>query len=218
VSSPFDRLRTSGIDRLRTSGNRVSARPESVEGRGRNGTCLISFLIALLTLLAFTKSAHAHGGASIDKDPCVQKTGDWSVHFTVYEPQFNPGDEYCADVPKAGNMIVVFDLVDQELRKVPLDVEIVRVASSGHESVRRVATQAYPNGVVNTELTVDAPGRYAAILKPEGKPAVIFPMRVEMGTPIWMWLIPLGLVAPALYYWSQRRTPPPTSRNLAVVK
>ena len=48
----------------------------------------------------------------------------------------------------------------------------------------------------------------------------VFPMRVEMGTPVWMWLIPLVLVAPVLYYWSQRRTPPPAAapRNLAVVK
>jgi hypothetical protein len=179
----------------------------------------------LVTLLAFLSGASppgagAHGGVSIDKDPCVQKTGDWSVHFTVYEPQFNPADEYCADVPKAGSMIVVFDLVDQELRKIPLDLEIVKLAGSARESVHRVTPRSYPNGVINAELTVDTPGRYAAILKLEGRPAIVFPMRVEMGTPVWMWLIPLVLVAPVLYYWSQRRTPPPAAatRNLALVK
>jgi hypothetical protein len=179
----------------------------------------------LITLLALAAGASppgagAHGGATIDKDPCVRKTGDWSVHFTVYEPQFNPGDEYCADVPKAGAMIVVFDLVDQELRRVPLQLEIVKLAGSARESLHRVATRSYPNGVINAELTVDAPGRYAAILTPEGRPAIVFPMRVEMGTPVWMWLIPLVLVAPALYYWSQRRTPPTAAapRNLALVK
>jgi hypothetical protein len=45
-------------------------------------------------------------------------------------------------------------------------------------------------------------------------------MRVEMGTPVWMWLVPLVLVAPVLYYWSQRRTPPPAAaaRSLALVQ
>jgi hypothetical protein len=179
-------------------------------------------LITLLAIFAgaLPSGADAHGGVSIDKDPCVRKSGDWSVHFTVYEPQFNPAEEYCADVPKAGSMIVVFDLVDQELRKVPLDLEIVKLAGSARESVHRVNSRSYPNGVINTELNVTAPGRYAAILTPEGRPAIVFPMRVEMGTPVWMWLVPLVLVAPVLYYWSQRRTPPPAAaaRNLALVK
>ncbi|HUE38418.1 MAG TPA: hypothetical protein VMR29_02885 [Candidatus Binatia bacterium] len=176
---------------------------------------LIAVLVVVAT--ALPRGAAAHGGASIDKDPCVQKTGNWAVHFTVYEPQFNPADEYCADVPKAGNMIVVFDLVDQELRKVPLDLEIVKLAGSTRESVQRVSTRSYPNGVINAELQVAAPGRYAAILTPAGSPAIVFPIRVELGTPVWVWLVPLVLVAPALYYWSQRRTPPP-SRSLALVK
>ena len=179
-------------------------------------------LITLLAVFAgaLPSGADAHGGVSIDKDPCVRKSGDWSVHFTVYEPQFNPAEEYCGDVPKAGSMIVVFDLVDQELRKVPLDLEIVKLAGSARESVHRVNSRSYPNGVINTELTVTAPGRYAAILTPEGRSAIVFPMRVEMGTPVWMWLVPLVLVAPVLYYWSQRRTPPPAAaaRNLALVK
>jgi hypothetical protein len=48
-------------------------------------------------------------------------------------------------------------------------------------------------------------------------------MRVEMRMPVWLWLVPLFLVAPILYYWSQRRTPPPSTaedarRNMALVK
>lgn len=180
-------------------------------------------LCAAAVLAAAPRPARAHGGATIDRDPCVQKIGPWSVHFTVYEPQFDPSGEYCADVPKAGAMIVVFDLVDLEMRKVSLDLEIIRVGGAAPETIHHVAAKPYPSGVVNAEVTLPAPGRYAAVLKPDGRPPVTFPLRVEIGTPLWVWLAPLLLIAPALYYWSQRRAPSSAAngesrRNLALVK
>jgi hypothetical protein len=186
--------------------------------RGRGGVVFL----ALWLVAASAGAAGAHGGSTIDKDPCVQKTDGWSVHFTVYEPQFNPGDEYCADVPKAGPLIVVFDLVDQELRKAAFEVDVVHTNGGARESVHHVASKVYPNGVINAEVTIPAPGRYAAILTPQGRAPVVFPMRVEMATPVWVWILPLLLAAPLLYYWSQRRTPPSGAadarRNLALVK
>jgi hypothetical protein len=186
--------------------------------RGRGGLVLV----ALLLVAASAGPVAAHGGSTIDRDPCVQKTGAWSVHFTVYEPQFNPGDEYCADVPKAGPLIVVFDLVDQELRKTAFELDIVHTIGGTRESVHHVASKVYPTGVINAEVTIDSPGRYAAILTPEGRSAVVFPLRVEIVTPFWVWILPLLLAAPLLYYWSQRRTPPSATsdarRNLALVK
>ncbi len=182
-------------------------------------------VITLVALLggASSTAALAHGGATIDKDPCVQKTGNWSVHFTVYEPEIDPYGEYCADVPKAGPMIVVLDLVDQELRKVPFALEIVKLNGSSRETIHQVPAKPYPSGVINAQLAIASPGRYAAIVTPEGKDPILFPMRVEIAMPLWVWVIPLLLVAPLLYYWSQRRTPPPAAasearRNLALVK
>jgi len=179
--------------------------------------------LAALALLLAARTVLAHGGATIDKDPCVQKSGNWPVHFTVYEPDLDPSGEYCADVPKAGPMIVVFDLVDLEMRKVPIDLRVVKLGGDSQVDVHHVAAKTYPKGVVNAEVSVAEPGRYAAILTAEGRPPVVFPMRVEMTMPVWMWLVPLVAVAPILYYWSQRRTPPPTTaedarRNLAIVK
>jgi hypothetical protein len=109
------------------------------------------------------------------------------------------------------------------MRKVPIDLSVVKIGGDSPEPLHHVAAKTYPTGVVNAELSVNEPGRYAAILKVEGRPPVVFPMRVEMTMPVWIWLVPLVLVAPILYYWSQRRTPPPTSaeearRNLALVK
>lgn len=179
--------------------------------------------LAALAVALSASAASAHGGATIDRDPCVQKTGNWSVHFTVYEPDLDPSGEYCADVPKAGPMIIVFDLVDQELRKIPIDLQVVKLDGEASTPVKHVAPKPYPGGVVNAEFTVDSPGRYAAILTLEGRPPIVFPMRIEMKMPVWLWLLPIFLVAPILYYWSQRRTPPPPAaedarRNMALVK
>ena len=189
------------------------------------GSWLCRSFVGMFALLAVLTPgrAFAHGGAGMDKDPCVQKSGPWSVHFTIYEPELNPAAEYCADIPKAGPMIVVFDIVDLEMRKVPLDIAIVRGEGSKQETLHHVAAKAYPNGVVNTEVSLSGPGRYTAILTPEGHPPMAFPMRVEMEASIFVWIIPLLLTAPALYYWSQRRSKAASGagepkRTLALVK
>jgi hypothetical protein len=189
----------------------------------RRGDLRALAALAAVAVLLSARLAAAHGGATIDRDPCVQKTGNQSVHFTVYEPDLDPSGEYCADVPKAGPMIIVFDLVDQELRKIPIEIQVVKLDGEASTPVKRVAAKPYPAGVVNAEFTVDSPGRYAAILTLEGRPPIVFPMRIEMKMPVWLWLLPIFLVAPILYYWSQRRTPPPTAaedarRNMALVK
>lgn len=192
-------------------------------GRNRLRASSVPRLLIALLAGAFSGAAWAHGGATIDKDPCIQKTGERIVHFTVYQPDINPAGEYCADVPKAGPMIVVFDLVDPELRKVPLDVQVVKQSGSTREVAFHLPPTTYPKGVINAEIRLDAPGRYVAMLAPEGSAAVSFPMRVEMGWSILVWIPPLLLAAPLLYYWSRRRTPPSAAqpdarRNLALVK
>jgi hypothetical protein len=176
-------------------------------------------LLAAIAAFAEPRLAAAHGGATIDRDPCVQKTGSRPVHFTAYQPQFDPAGEYCADVPKSGSTIVVFDLVDPELRAIPLDLRVVKSANGGDETLLHVPAKLYANGVVNAEVELGEPGRYAALLTLENGPTVTFPLRVAMGYSPLVWILPLVGVAPALYYWSQRRSGAAEARrNLAVVK
>lgn len=178
--------------------------------------------LAAVAALAWAASAGAHGGAAIDRDPCVQKIGSRSVHFTVYQPQQNPAAEYCRDVPKATSSIVVFDLVDPALRTVPFDLRVVRDGADG-EPLVHVPARLYGSGIINAEVTFGEPGRYTAVLTPgEGAP-VVFPLRVEMGFSPLVWLLPVIGAAPAVYWWSQRRsgTPPASSDerpSLALVR
>jgi hypothetical protein len=127
----------------------------------------------------------AHGGVGIEKDACVRRVGPYLIHFAVYQPQFNSAEEYCAAVPKAGNTILVFDLVDPELRSLPLTIQVVgAVGAPQPKTVLYVPLQTYPTGVVNAEAQLDQPGKYTVIVTLEGPSRPVeFPLRVAMWSP-----------------------------------
>ena len=124
----------------------------------------------------------AHGGVGIEKDPCVRRAGPYLIHFAVYQPQFNSAEEYCTAVPKAGNTILVFDLVDSELRSLPLTIQVVGASGAPQpKTVLYVPSQTYPTGVVNAEAKLDQPGTYTVSVTLEGFTHPIqFPLRVAM--------------------------------------
>lgn len=137
----------------------------------------------------------AHGGVGIDEDPCVRRAGLYLIHFAVYQPQVNPTEEYCDQIPQAGNAIFVFDLVDRELRQEPAAITIERSVEPGtpSEPLLLIPAQLYPTGVVNTEFRFDEPGEYAAVVTLEEPERIIrFPIRVEMWSRSW---VPLGGLA-----------------------
>lgn len=183
---------------------------------------LLSLLIMLLP--ACGHGGHGGGGSTREKDLCVRKSGESPVHLTIYAPDLDPSAEYCGDVPQTGSMVVVFDLADIDMRKVPVAIDIVSAGDAPRETVHHVDAKIYPTGVVNTEVRLASPGRYAAVLTPEGRPVVTFPMRVGMQKSILVWVVPLLLVGSLLFYWSQRRrsgasaAAPPPKRTLALVK
>ena len=144
----------------------------------------------------------AHGGIGIEKDPCVRRVGPYLIHFAVYQPQFNSAEEYCTNVPKAGNTILVFDLVDSELRSVPLTIQVVgAVGTPQPNTVLYVPLQTYPTGVVNAEAQLDQPGKYTVIVTLEGPSRPIeFPLRVAMWSPGFLAVIGVLFLGSVLGY------------------
>jgi len=144
----------------------------------------------------------AHGGVGIEKDPCVRRAGLYLIHFAVYQPQFNPTEEYCTAVPKAGNTILVFDLVDPELRSRPLTLQVVgAVGAPEPKTVLYIPPQTYPTGVVNAEAKLDLPGKYTAIVTLEGPSHPIqFPLRVAMWSPGFVAFVGVLFLGSALGY------------------
>src|SRR5271166_4019135 len=71
--------------------------------------------------------AHRFGGPN---DPCERKLGTSLIHITLYQPQFDPDAEYCDQVPRAGNTVLVVDVLGDDLRRLPLGVEVLEVSES----------------------------------------------------------------------------------------
>ena len=88
-------------------------------------------------------------------------------------------------MPKAGNTILVFDLVDAELRSRPLTIQVVEAVSEPEpKTVLYIPPNTYPTGVVSAEANLDLPGKYTAIVTLEGQSNTIqFPIRVAMWAP-----------------------------------
>jgi hypothetical protein len=106
-------------------------------------------------------------------------------------------------VPKAGNTILVFDLVDQELRGKPVAIRVIEVANTPEpRMVLEVAAKTYPNGVVSAEANFDTPGTYLAVVTLRGpENTVSFPIRVGLWSATLVPLFGILVVGSALYYF-----------------
>jgi hypothetical protein len=174
-------------------------------------------LIVAVALLASPRTSAAHGGSPLEKDPCRGEAGGRVIHFSAYQPEVNPTEEYCADVPATGSAILVVDLVDRALRTVPLALRLERADGSvAFESPAR----PHPDGVMNAKVEFEAPGDYAVVVAFAAGGSVRFPVRVAKGiSPLLLGLPLIVLGAPLAYWLSRRRAPvSPGGARLAPVE
>jgi hypothetical protein len=103
------------------------------------------------------------------------------VHFSAYQPQYEPKAQYCTDIPGGGDTFLVVDLVDRELRHIPVGVRIVRGLTETEEdqTVAYWRPVSHPDGVVRGEARLDK-GLYRLIIMPEGLSPLHYQLRVEM--------------------------------------
>ncbi len=146
--------------------------------------------------------AHRFGGPN---DPCERKVGRSLIHITLYQPQFDPDAEYCDDIPREGNIVLVVDTFGDDLRKVPIGLQIVSVGENGAQRlVASIPPAIYRRGVVDTQVMLAAGSRYVARVSVAGdtaQPLVFsFPIRVRawyrgLIVPVLMVLGVLAIVA-----------------------
>ena len=66
---------------------------------------VIQVAAAALALAAalYSGAAAAHGKVAMEEDTCMRRLGDNSmVHLSAYQPQYEPGDQYCTEITKEG--------------------------------------------------------------------------------------------------------------------
>ena len=135
--------------------------------------------LSLLIIFLVPQTVRSHGGVGIEQDSCVERVGSSLIHFSAYQPEVSPTEEFCTSLPQVGSTILVFDLVDEALRKRPTALRVVETGDAGPRIVLDVPAQTYLNGVVNADITFDAPGQYEAIVTLENPhEQITFPFNV----------------------------------------
>jgi len=139
--------------------------------------------ILALVAVFYSGAAAAHGKVAMEEDTCMRRLGDNSmVHLSAYQPQYEPSDQYCTDIPKGGNTFLVVDLVDPALRDIPIGMRIVKGTDEAEdETVSYVRPSYHPDGVMKGETSLDK-GTYTVFITGEAVPPVRYeyPLRVEM--------------------------------------
>lgn len=171
-------------------------------------------LAALLVIGVSALDAAAHGGMEMDKDACKLKVGPYSMHFSVYQPQATGAEEFCADIPLAGNTMVTMDVLDDPLRGMPIEVKVLRDNGDGSglepATLVHVPPALYPNGIVPFTYRFDEPGRYVGVVTAGDKGQYVsrFPFRVgATASKISGYLPMLGVLlgGVVLYFYSTYR-------------
>jgi len=140
--------------------------------------------IAVLTLVMalYTNTAGAHGKVTMEEDSCMRRIGENMIHLSTYQPQVDEEGHYCTEIPKAGNAILVIDLVDPALREMPISLKVVQGSKAGEgEAVTNLRPAMYQDGVISTQSQL-AQGKYLVQITAEGVPPLNYEyhLRVEM--------------------------------------
>jgi hypothetical protein len=156
-----------------------------------------AFVVMIGSVVAFAAASPpvlAHGGLSIEQDKCVLRVGTHLIHFTGYQPQETTTQEFCEDIPKTGKTIVALDYVDPMMRKVPVEVKILRVVDRWQSDEAQpvefsIEPTAYPTGTIHFEHDFLEPGQYVGLVtaKEAGMDQVgRFPFAVGKAWPPWL--------------------------------
>lgn len=181
-------------------------------------------LLAAVSWMLCMAEAWAHRDRG-PNDPCRKQIGDSLLHLTLYQPQFNPDEEYCEEVPRAGKAVLVVDVTAGELRQVPISVDVLATSESGQSrTVLSLPPKVYERGVADTEMVFEEGSDYVARVVVDlggGRPSQVlsFPIQViawytAMIKPALMvvGLLALTAISVIRYQISQRQDHAPLSR------
>src|SRR6202050_5650540 len=112
--------------------------------------------IAVSWLLQGVALAHRFGGPN---DPCERRLGTSLIHITLYQPQFDPDAEYCDQIPRAGNTVLVVDVLGDELRQLPLGLRILTNRNTQPQRMMlSIPPKIYRRGVADAQVMLSGGG------------------------------------------------------------
>ena len=128
--------------------------------------------IALAALAFMPSAAYSHGGLSMDDDRCKLKIGRYVMHFAGYQQHdaksLKRYSEFCEDIPARGQIYVVLDLIDPELRAMPIAVQVLEDRGQGNDNIAPVVfeipPESHPTGSLSYRYTFDKPGNFIGLV------------------------------------------------------
>ena len=128
--------------------------------------------IALAAIAFVPSAAYSHGGLSMDDDRCKLKIGRYVMHFAGYQQHdaksLKRYSEFCEDIPARGQIYVVLDLIDPELRAMPISVQVLEDRGPGNDNIApvvfEVPPESHPTGSLSYRHTFDKPGKFVGLV------------------------------------------------------
>lgn len=109
---------------------------------------------------------------------CIIANDFYAVHFSAYL-QPNKDDKtadpkaafvpYCQKIPRVGKLFFTADLIDRDIREIPIGIRLVEVEKTGQpapndirelRTVTQIDSRLYPRGAVEAQAEVDKTGDY----------------------------------------------------------
>ena len=139
-----------------------------------NKKILKNSFLGLLGLL-FSSVLWAHGGAAgTDTDQCkFELEPDHWLHYTAYQPNAYPGDEFCGSLPDTGTLTqLVFDYQDVRYRNMAVEFEVTKEPEGTRVFFREAKKQRSGTVVLSLQNGVPEAGKYLihiTLLKDNGE-------------------------------------------------
>ncbi len=188
----------------------------------------------LLATVLLTSAADAHGGVGMQDNRCVLRIGPDLMFFTGYQPQ-NSREEFCDDVPNAGQVVVALDMQETELREMLTEIRIIRDDGTHTRmnglpfltdaelaspevldpvTITHLPPKKYPTGTLTFEHTFPEKGKFIGIVTVEnqhGQKYVSqfpFAVGVPLGKSLALYgLLIAGLLGVVYGLWNYGRKP-----------
>ena len=188
----------------------------------------------LLATVLLTSAAYAHGGVGMQDNRCVLRIGPDLMFFTGYQPQ-NSREEFCDDVPNAGQVVVALDMQETELREMLTEIRIIRDDGTHTRmnglpfltdaelaspevlepvTITYLSPKKYPTGTLTFEHTFPEKGKFIGIVTVEnqhGQKYVSqfpFAVGVPLGKSLALYgLLIAGLLGVVYGLWNYGRKP-----------
>jgi hypothetical protein len=174
----------------------------------------------LLATVLFTSGAYAHGGVSVQNNKCIMRIGPDIMYFTGYQPQ-SSREEFCDDIPNAGQTVVALDMQEKELRDMTTEIRIIKdlgnhTTLNGYPyltdtelastdvlepvTIYYSAPKKYPTGTLTFQHTFPETGKFIGIVtvKNDHGQAYISQFPFTVGTPVGKTFAIWGVLGAAL--------------------